>query len=284
MNGISDLYLLFNRDFLIGTRESSMRKILSMKANGKTYSSQIGPVTKIAEHVVGNFDVTDQTAVFVKLSFLEFLPLALNRTQLGEILDHMTFGWFEFEDGLKGAIAAHFGSLPIATSVQPPKPQSKGWRSVEFEGQTLEEAKKNLAANRPLLSAVERGTLVEKIVSDGSITVVRWHVHSPDAVDGKIRTLLPSHATVRSKTTIRSAGSESFVIEAQSRQEASMLAQQRLKGEFDSVDINEVVAPKRGVLGIGKGPGRYAVSASRDATVEVAYAEPVRIRLTWRQD
>jgi hypothetical protein len=108
------LYLLTNRDFPAGTAASSEQQILAMKTNGQSYRSQLATDATINVRVVGEFDVSDPSRAFAVFSLHEIVPLGLSRADIEDIFDNLTFGWFEFSNGTKGAIVADFGTRLVA--------------------------------------------------------------------------------------------------------------------------------------------------------------------------
>lgn len=191
MSQIHNLYLLLTRDFPAGTRDSSMRKILQMRANGRTYESQLSSTVNIVTKVVGNFPVSEPTHVWAILSLHEFMPRGLTRGQLENIFDSTTFGWFEFDNGLKGAIAADF-SIPIASvpavpevrsELRSPAPTSEPARALsptgpeqrqDFEAPTLAECRRAFEPIRSKFSPSEERTLSEMILAFGAPARIRY--------------------------------------------------------------------------------------------------------------
>lgn len=111
MSQICKVYMLLNRDFSSGSAESTKRKILQMNANGRTYASQLASDAEIVVHVVGvDMPFRESGHVLAALTIDRIIPES--KVVASDMLDHATFGWFEFDDGLKGAIAAYFGPPP----------------------------------------------------------------------------------------------------------------------------------------------------------------------------
>ena len=110
MSQISKVFLLLNRDFSSHSADNTKQKILQMKANGRTYASQLASDAETIVHIAGNIPFKEPAHVLACLAIDRIIPQG--RSVADDMLEHATFGWFEFDDGLKGAIAAYFGPSP----------------------------------------------------------------------------------------------------------------------------------------------------------------------------
>lgn len=296
MDQIAKLYILLNREFSAGSAQSCRRKILQMKANGRSYESQLASNAETIIRVVGDIPFQEPAHILAVLAVHSLIPRG--RIQ-AEIFDRMTFGWFEFDDGIKGGIAAEFRpegtkvrahsgltAAPVqhAPTRQSPNADPSDKMVIEREAPTVEEALQLVHDRMPLLSRTENATLVETILAKGAPNCVRWTFQTLEAVEAKMKERLPPQATLLGQHIVQEPLSASFEVEAFNQGAATALAHERRTQGFDTFDVKPLVPPKNGLFGLWKAVGRYTVSASGPAIVEVTYREPAKVRIEWLQE
>ena len=288
MDKIAKMYILLNRDLPADSAHSTKRKILQMKVNGRTYESQLAANVEPIVQVVGRIPFQEPVHVFSCLIANRFIPS--DRASFTPIFDRTTFGWFEFDNGIQGAIAAEFRpedyyarsseSSGKTTALPPAKPRT---RAIEFKAATIDEARQLFQSLQLSLSAAERLTVAETIVSRGDPTCVQWTLGSLDGVQARMGALLPGTALI-SQNVVQPPLSESVEVEAPDDATALVSAQARFTQRFDSVNSKCLSTAKSGLFGWGRKPGRYLVTGSRPGIVEVTYREPARLRFIWQPD
>lgn len=274
MGQINKLYLLLNREFPAGTAASSRQRILNMRANGRTYESQLAPDCETIVRVVGDFPVSEAGHVMAILSIHKFIPSGISRSRLGAIFDNMTFGWFEFDNGVRGAIAADFGTPDQAQSKAPLRHRR------EIKAATLAEAKTLFSETDATLTAEERRSLTVTSAPAGEPVTAQWTLTNVHAVLPKLRSITPE-AELLSKKVLTDARTEKFEVVAQDDGEAGRIARDRINHQAATLDVRCVEPPSKGTLGFGRKPGKYMVAVSHPATVEVSYHLPAKFIFAW---
>jgi hypothetical protein len=147
---------------------------------------------------------------------------------------------------------------------------------IEVEAESLEEAEKQINAQIPDGFAL----LSKKVLSDGKQKTVKAVAETAEAAWAKVQAGLPANAEIINKTELVPPGKQYFKVDAFDEQGVKAQVGNTI-GETRSIkSIKQIVAPKKGLWGVGKSPGTYNVEVMQQGVVEVTYQAPVRIRAT----
>lgn len=291
MRQIQELFLLLTREFLPGTAEDSKRRILLMRTEGQTYQSQLAPAARIITRVVGDFPVSDPTHVMAVLSITAIVPAGLSRTELEAFWDNTTFGWFDIDNGVTGAIAANFGH-PIAVAGEPfgAKPQveqaTPPWeriRCVEYSGNDVEEAARRFEDIGKQLTDTEIGTLSMETLRESEVKTARWAVANLNAIQPRV-TLEAEGSEILSTEVVEEGKTEVVIVEAHSESKARYAAIKRVSTRVDHSLVDCLKAPEKHLFGLRRQRGNFRITLVRYLIVNVSYRIPARVRFTWISD
>jgi hypothetical protein len=231
-----------------------------------------------------------------KNSLLVFSKVVIPAQRLPET-DMLAFGYYGTGSECYATFLAEFGfSQTSVDKVSTPSKLTadgkwtRGQRkfaqwTVQVEGQTLDEARGKLQPIDPRTTCMIR----EEILCDGSqaaLTEVVQATNDADAVAILRKDRIPPGSTVVSSTVQEKTTESTEEILAETEQQASNLAQGRIKsGEAPYTALVEVSClrePRKGFVGLGKRPGTFlAKYSTANREVHLVYSPLARVRVTY---
>lgn len=151
-------------------------------------------------------------------------------------------------------------------------------QTIEFEAETLDEARKRLKTRKP------KGFVLisERVISDGTPQTVKASADTIEEATIEARNKIPNGAEVLETKELESASKETLIVEAFDEQIARIAARSKgleLFGRVgDIVKIRMVSAGRKGLLGVGKQPNQYEVEIHQRAEVSLTYKTKAKIR------
>jgi uncharacterized membrane-anchored protein YhcB (DUF1043 family) len=149
---------------------------------------------------------------------------------------------------------------------------------IECEGDTVGEAREILISRVPFGYRIES----EKIISDGRPATITATGSTTELAFTKARTQIPSYATILEERELISPNREVILVKAYDQKAAGLIALKQANTMFDASLITVekrllVKEGRKGFLGIGKRPGQFNVTVSRQSKVEIHYETRAKI-------
>jgi hypothetical protein len=136
---------------------------------------------------------------------------------------------------------------------------------LRFEGESLEEARKQINTKTPFGSEV----FTEKVVSDGKPKKITETGKTIEEAFRKGRARMPEGAKIVQETELTQPGERNVTVNAFDETEARKMARQASKPAETIQSCLMIELGKRGFLGFGRKPSRYEFSLFQNATVEI---------------
>lgn len=146
---------------------------------------------------------------------------------------------------------------------------------INVEAASLEEARKQARLQTP--DGFQWISL--QIESDGNQKTIKENGGTTETAFVKAQKQVPEGAKILSKQEIVSPWKKGITIEAEDESQAKSLAIDQSDSAATIVSTKLVTQGKKGFLGIGKKPNQYEVKMMKQATVEIAYKENVRLSI-----
>lgn len=144
---------------------------------------------------------------------------------------------------------------------------------IEVEAETLEDARAEIKSKTPAGQMV----LSERVISDGKPHTVHKSAKTMEEALRLARKEVPAEAKVIEEKKLEDAQAMTQTVEAFTEEEILTEIKILLGSKAKIKDKKQLVAPRKGFLGIGKKPGSYEVTAEFAARASVTWKSPARI-------
>ena len=149
-----------------------------------------------------------------------------------------------------------------------------------FEDDTVEAALERAAAEVPSRREGKALIRTDQVVSDGKPKIRQFPGVTIEAAIASTKASLPAGAVLLNQRTIQEPTSETIELEAEDRESASKLFEQRRGTSSAFVwGVKELMAPQKKLFGLIRSKGKYQANLTTPAIIEITYKEKALVRV-----